>query len=416
MAALLFYLVTVVAVAAAIVRARRVRTSPNRAAAAAYVLLLAALAIVFAVMATPSQAWVNRFVPDLFKLVGNTGTLVAAFAATMLVAFTARPHAHPGRLIGRRAAVLAAAVAVLIVTFCLPHPVTLTGSFDAYLAIDPTLVVYTITYSAYLVVCGTDFTVNVWRFSAHPEGLLRVGLRILAVGGIAGIAYAVAKIAIVVQHVLTHSRTGAGDAGGVCHAAFSSPACAVAVGAPALAATLLLIGVLFTAGAARAEHRRRLLRYRRTLRRLEPLHRALRAALPEIGRGADVLPHAQDVPLALAQRVVEIRDGLLLLSPYRRPDVAEAALARTRETGLSGPEQAAVVEAAQLAAALTDHAAGRPPDTPASHAPTAGSLTSANAAEDGDFDTELSWLDRVAHAYATSPIVAAQRTGGTTIA
>ncbi|MBN9748637.1 hypothetical protein DMP23_47515 [Amycolatopsis sp. A1MSW2902] len=408
MAATLFYLVAVIAIIAALVRARRVRASPNSLAAAAYVLLLAALAVVFAVMATPSQAWANRFVPDLFKLVGNCGTLVSAFAATVLVAAAERPDVRPARQLATRGTALAAVVAVLVVTFFLPHSAVLTGSFDAYLATDPALVVYTIAYSAYLVVTGADFALHLWRFSRHSDGLLRAGLRVLAVGGLAGIAYAVAKIAVVVHHVATGSRTGAGDAGGVCHEAFSSPACTVAVGAPALAAALLLAGVLVTAGAARAEHARRMLRYRRALRLLEPLHRRLRTALPEISRGADPLPQSQDVPLALARSVVEIRDALLLLSPYRSPAVADTARSRATDAGLTGTDQVIVVEAAQLAAALAAHGNG---DAPADAGASAARATPA----DGEFDTELDWLCSLARAFATSPIVTEWRADGKTV-
>src|SRR5438067_1912511 len=146
MAAILFYVVATAALAAALVRARRAAANGSTPASNAYVALLTALGITFAVMATPSQAWVNRFAPDLFKLVGNCSSLIAAFFGEALILYTSYTHERAAMKLRLRLAGLLAVVGVLVVTFFWSHPVTLTGSFDAYLAIDPTLVVYTVAY------------------------------------------------------------------------------------------------------------------------------------------------------------------------------------------------------------------------------------------------------------------------------
>lgn len=404
MAAILFYLVAAAVSVAAVVRAGRVRSSDNKPASRAYVVLLAALGVTFAVMATPSQAWVNRFVPDLFKLVGNCSSLVAAFGAQTLTLRTSFPSERAVVKVRLRLVGLLVVLSVLVVMFFWPHPVTLTGSFDAYLAADPTLAVYTLAYSLYIGAATGDIAVMSWRFSRHAARYLRAGLRVIALAGVVGTCYAATKIAIVVQHVATGSRQGAGDQSGVCHAPFGSPACAVAVGIPGVTVLVLVLGVLLAGGATRLDRLHRRVDQYRAYRRLEALWHHLDEALPEIVRmpGEPRRPAVpRDIQWHLARRLVQIRDGLLLLAPYRSPEVATEAHAAAQRAGLADTERDAVVEAAQIAAALQARAAGisTPTDAPA---PPRERL--------GDLESETAWLQRVSRAFAQSPIVAAYRT------
>lgn len=400
MAAELFYLVAVAALVAALVRAWRLRTARNRSAGGAHVLLLVALGVTFAVMATPSQAWVNRWVPDLFKLVGNCGSAVAVFSAQALMLFTAYSRAEAVARLRLRLAGLLVVVAVLVVAFFWPHPVPLTGSFDASLAVDPALAVYTVVYAVWLGVGTADVTGLVWRFSAHTTRYLRAGLRLIALSGVVGVAYAAAKIAIVVQHVVTGSRQGAGDQAGVCHAAFDSPACAVAVGIPTVAVLGLVVGVLLASAAARLEGVHRWVGQHRAYRQLAPLWRHLYEAMPEIARlvGEDQPGWPRDIGWRLTRRLVQVRDGLLLLAPYRDPAVGREAWAAAERAGLSGLDRDAVVEAAHLTAALHAHRTGRPAPTEAPDPP---------PGPHADFDAETAWLRKVSRALTHSAVAAA---------
>ena len=101
-------------------------------------------------------------------------------------------------------------------------------------------------------------------------------------------------------------------------------------------------------------------RYRR-YRRLGPLWRDLYRADPAIALDPPAVPDAFAVVrlrLRLYRRVIEIRDGLLALRPYRDPVVAAAARDRATRAGLHGPPCDAAVEAAVIAAALRAKAEG----------------------------------------------------------
>ncbi|GAA4864111.1 DUF6545 domain-containing protein [Saccharopolyspora rosea] len=102
-----------------------------------------------------------------------------------------------------------------------------------------------------------------------------------------------------------------------------------------------------------------------------------------------------DAHWRLARRLVEIRDGLLLLAPYRDP-----ALDAELRTASADP---AVVEAARVAAALSAHRRGAPPRPDPPEPP---------AVQAADVASETAWLRRVARAYHRSPVVARYRRAG----
>jgi hypothetical protein len=90
---------------------------------------------------------------------------------------------------------------------------------------------------------------------------------------------------------------------------------------------------------------------RRALRELEPLHLALREAVPEAaGTAACRLRPAAS--FRLHQQVIQIRDAALALRPYRDPQVVLAATRAARAAELTGSEFAARVEASVLSAAM----------------------------------------------------------------
>ena len=136
-------------------------------------------------------------------------------------------------------------------------------------------------------------------------------------------------------------------------------------------------------------------RYRLYLR-LRPLWQALYRADPAIALDppgfSDVLV-ARDLRLRLYRRVIEIRDGLLGLQPYRDPRVAAEAREGAVRAGLRGQQLAAAVEAAAIRGALRARARGVVPVEVEPAGTTGG----------GDHDSDAAFLGRVAWAYGRVP-------------
>lgn len=84
--------------------------------------------------------------------------------------------------------------------------------------------------------------------------------------------------------------------------------------------------------------------------------------------------------------------------PYLRSDVAEVARRLGQREGLASEELAAVVEAALLAAALRDKGRGRPDRADYVNMDVPGGADPAG---------EVTWLQMVSRAFASSPIVRA---------
>ncbi|MEU1287168.1 MAB_1171c family putative transporter [Kitasatospora sp. NPDC005856] len=178
-----------------------------------------------------------------------------------------------------------------------------------------------------------------------------------------------------------------------------------------LCAVLLLAGAttLLWARAGRAARRWRAAY--RSYRSLGPLWRALYAAFPQIaltaGRiTAGRMPPA-DAELALYRRVIEIRDGLLILRRYRTAEAPSgpgdsSAEAPSADTGAdTGAETgaAARTEAARIADALRRARTAAPdgplPGTPPSAEP--------HLPHSGSMEAETRWLGQIAQALRTLP-------------
>jgi len=135
-------------------------------------------------------------------------------------------------------------------------------------------------------------------------------------------------------------------------------------------------------------------------RRLYPLWHDLYEATPGIA-----LPSTwsmTDLNYRLCRRVIEIRDGLLAVRPYRDPEVRRRALRCGKAAGLTGDELRAAVAAAQLKAALIAKAEG------GARACSTGSADDREIFElcPGDgLAGEAAWLAQIAGAYRGSLVV-----------
>lgn len=128
------------------------------------------------------------------------------------------------------------------------------------------------------------------------------------------------------------------------------------------------------------------------LRQLGPLHVALMEAVPE----AAVRPcrvGRPDPRLRLYRQVIEIRDAILALRPYRDPQVVVAAGAAGRAAGLASEALATSVEAAVLAAAIAAKRSG-------SQGLAQPRQVWLLAAVGADLRAEAAWLAKVSRALA----------------
>ncbi|MGW3075664.1 MAB_1171c family putative transporter [Kitasatospora sp. NPDC001132] len=161
-----------------------------------------------------------------------------------------------------------------------------------------------------------------------------------------------------------------------------------------LCAVLLLAGAttLLWARAGRAARRWRTAY--RSYRSLGPLWRALHAAFPQIALSSGRMPPA-DAELALYRRVIEIRDGLLILRRYRTAEPPAGAGGAPR-----GTEAAARAEATRIADALTRARARDPDDSAPTAAPPAAEPHLPHV---GGMEAETRWLGQIAQALRTLP-------------
>ena len=314
------------------------------------------------------------------------------------------------RLLIRRWGLALTAVLVLMCTLFLAAPVSAEDplTFVPDNARNPYingyLMVYIATY-AVLQVVVVRLTLQLARIGGRPW--LRRGLRINAFGNLLALPYCAVRIADVAERWVSF------DPG-----RFENVArLAVGIGVlmPPIGWTIPRWGPRLSALADWA-------RAHGPYWRLHPLWSALTAQVPSVvldTGGPAWAPSwgpawtrgrrrpgrvALRAEYRLTRRYVEIRDARLEIRPFRDPAVAVRAQAAGREAGLGSEELPAVVEAAQLAAALRDKALGVPPartgQAPGGDRP---------GAEPGGADAaaEIAWLTRVAKAFMDSPVVAA---------
>ena len=150
---------------------------------------------------------------------------------------------------------------------------------------------------------------------------------------------------------------------------------------PAVSQVLVLLGIVLPALAGWVS------RFR-LYRRLSPLWTVLYRADPAIALDPPGVLALGKLKLRLYRRVIEIRDGLLALQPYRDPGVAVTARERAQQAGLRGTRLEAEVEATVVAAALHARAAGATPVEP-----------EVGVSGGGDLDSDTTFLSDVADAY-----------------
>ncbi|MER6432143.1 MAB_1171c family putative transporter [Streptomyces sp900105245] len=286
-------------------------------------------------------------------------------------------------------------VASMVTLFCLgdvsdgEHHV----DFDVHYAETPYISEFLLIYALLFVTDKIGMIVMCWRYAKVVDRpWLRRGLRTVAVGAIFGEGYGVPKVASLTWDIFGTSP-------------LHFVSVNVAPMSASIAAWLFAAGFTMPAWGVGLDRSRERLALNRAYRRLHPLWAALTQAFPEVVLLPDVHPakarmrlRDEDPGFVVDRTVIEIRDGQLALRPHYDPQVAQTGRELCAGRGLAPEEVEAVVEAAQIKAALRvralgGHMAGHAADVP--HDPAAG-----------DMSGEREWLIRVAEAFQRSPLVA----------
>lgn len=393
MTALFVYGLPALAWAAVLYKLPALRRSPDDPALRAYWLTLLALALGVTLLTPPVYLAINEVtgVANLARLLGNSLGLVAGWSVQVFLA-----HLSGGGVAGqttaRRLGVLLIAALGLLAVLFVAAPVDHEAlDFTGRYGNAPFVLEYRLVFLAYFGFASGNVARLSWRY-AHvaDRPSLRLGLRLVALGGLAGVIYVVHEGGYVFAR-----RLGSGYP-------FPDPMAVTQV-LVALGVGLTVTGSTMPSWGPRVGIPRLCAWFDqyRSLRRLYPLWIALCQSNPEIAleppRSAlvDALM-LRDLGFRLYRRVVEIRDGWLALRPHLDSRVADLAAELGREAGMADEEAVAVIEAASLAAAIRAKARGQTADKQTAMMGIVGGT---------DLASEVARLERVARCFAHSPIV-----------
>lgn len=326
----LFFAVGLLAVAIGVWRAMRARRT---GAGSGLAISLIALGLAFCFLANSAQEMESRLYPSLGRLLSNLATMVAAYGISVTVAEIGGV-AHRRRR--TRLIVLLVALVVLAGSFFATRGLpTGVGLFDELYRSNPTLIAYIVVYTLYLGYAVAEIAVVSVGAVRTGTGAFRVGLGLVFVGCLVAFVYLTGKIVDLIRDVAAEHPVAA-----VCRGAFSSLDCALAVGFPAIAVLLLVIGLTVPAFPAAV----RALRDSRARTELRPLRTHLAERYPDVVRLDDVRGSGRERLLTMMS---EISDGLLLagVGPQLTPAAAAQAL-RDGEGPTAGDADEAPAETA----------------------------------------------------------------------
>ncbi|MGJ7906420.1 MAB_1171c family putative transporter [Actinopolyspora sp. H202] len=355
--------------------------------------LACALGTAFVTLAPVVQAAESALLPSLGRLLSNTCTLVAAFGFLHLMLYVSHPAEQVPSKVRPRLLTLLLTLVGMTAMFALSDPPGGTGVFTGLYATQPTLAVYTLLYSLYLGTAVIELIVLTMRSIRYTRTWLRAGMILLALGSTLAAGYLAHKLWSVLSELLTSTI-----AEPYCPSAFATIDCTFAIGLPALSVLAIVLGAAVPTLGPRCEQLVRSLGHRRSYRRLYPLWHTLHTAMPSIAFTVDDTTRTPAPTRGgseqLYRRVVAIRDGMLLLRPYRSAEDTRGHQAAARRDGVAEQDRAATVEARDIHTALSRHRRDTPiPDTERTRA----------AEPYDDLAAEISWLVRVSEALARHP-------------
>jgi hypothetical protein len=369
--------------------------SPAQPALRAYWLSLLTLALALTVRLPVLYLLIDTRagIPNFARLLGDVLVVTSAWTVQMFLYHLYFPDTRAAQAIRRGSVVFAGTLLLLGALFAVAPVDEEALDFAGRYAQAPFILEYRLVVLAYVGFSLINLARPAWRYARlAADAVVRLSLRLVALGAWLGLA------CVVLEGLRALSgRLGFGSA--LVHAdSFVELSTAVAIGSIVVGSTMPAWG-----GRVGVAALTRWLERYRACRRLYPLWRALCRAHPDSAleppptalRDALVV---RDLGFRLYRRVVEIHDGYLALRPYLDRRATQYARALCEDAELTAPEAAAVIDAAGLATALAAKAAGRTAAEPAatSLAPTGTNLSS-----------EIRYLERVAHSYASSPLVQA---------
>ncbi|MDT8910919.1 MAB_1171c family putative transporter [Amycolatopsis sp. PS_44_ISF1] len=297
--------------------------------------------------------------------------LLAAYWLQLFVLHLAHPAADVQARARVRTRILIVTQVALLVFFILGPAHGDKTAIDGSTGNPVLAVLYLAVFEVYLGIAMFD----VFHVARHarqlPRGYLRLGLRLLRWGGIAGLAFVVEKALYSFAVALGFPSDLAFSINGVIAGLLTT-----------VSILLLMAGVTVPAVGPRN-------RMRRDHRDMEPLWRDLTTYAPEVKFPGRPTRRA-DISDRVRQRITEINDVLVgPLQPYLDPAVYSAVLQSANRDAGHMTASAATAQAATIATALTsaDPVVTEKPVT----------FSSANTE---DFRDEASWLANVATAYA----------------
>ncbi len=314
-------------------------------------------------------------IDNLSELIGHAFVLCAAWQAQCLLLYLTRGSEAPSAIRWRGLVLLVALVA-MTAFFVADHVHPDTTRFTVMISAATPIACYWITLVACLWFELGDAARLSWQCARLAPGeWLGLGLTITATGCVIGII----AFAIPLDYVLLRFI---GD---------RPPLVLDTLGRCASIISMVLVSAGSTMpawGKSLASTPHSALRAYRSHRRLRHLWNKLQSAVPDIA----LHEPSHDLEFRLYRRVIEIRDGILTLTPGVDPAVRDIAVAKASARGLVGTERDAVVQATVIRAALDNTAAQSV--EPSMPEETVGG---------DDLDAEVAWLERVALAYRELP-------------
>ncbi|MEU7908107.1 MAB_1171c family putative transporter [Actinoplanes sp. NPDC049118] len=324
-------------------KARDAIRHPERPALRALCIMLGVFGLAFIVTAPPITPWLSGVIgiPNSGRLVGNTLTLISAAALQAMMLYLAERPEDARPRVRVRLIALALAVTGMAVTLLGSDTVERNDFLTAY-ADYPPIIGYQFCYLAFLSLAITDLLTLSIRYSRYAQGALRYGLRLVAAGAVASVAYFAYKLALLIGGWTGH-RPG-GDESMISAALAGTAGILVAVGA-----TMPLWGRHAAVPWIR-------LRQYVSYRRLTPLWSVLNAAVPEVslvsGQAMAGRYGRGEIGIRLYRRVIEIRDAQLILRAHSDPAEVQRVEAEAAGRGLAGDRLRAEVDAVELITAL----------------------------------------------------------------
>lgn len=322
-------------------------------------------------------------IPALGQYLQHVCVLTSAFWLQVFCLHLTRPADETARRTRARAVLLVTALTGLTVFYVLGPVRSGLANVPSSAGDKPWVAQYLAMYGGYLGVAMAD-TVWMSRLASHvPRRFLRIGLRLLGAGGIAGLLYVVHRVGYSVAAslgiTLPWNERG-----------YTGPNTMLVL----VAIALLMSGVMVPPLGARWEARK-------AAAEVDPLWIDVTALAPEL-----VFAHRGD---RLRRQITEIRDVLIgPLHPYLDPDAFHRVLNEAIRSGLSKSDAEPVAEAAVIAIAIDAKRRELP-------ALTQTPLIIGGTADPGD-DAEGERFVRIARAYVSSPFVTNRSAGaqGTT--